>query len=52
MSKNNAMIIFDTNVTQKARPSCSETSARDKRSSGQTKQHTNQKLTEQIAIRE
>ena len=52
MSKNNAMIKLDTDLTQKARPSCSETSARDKHSSGQTKQHTNRKLTEQITTRE
>ena len=45
MSKNNGMIKLDTDLTQKARPSCSETSARDKHSSGQTKQHTNRKLT-------
>ena len=52
MSKNNAMIRFDTDLTQKARPSCSETSTQDKHSSGQTKQHTNRKLTEQITTRE
>ena len=45
MSKNNGMIKLDTDLTQKARPSCSETSAWDKHSSGQTKQHTNRKLT-------
>ena len=52
MSKNNAMIKLDTDLSQKARPSCSETSARDKHSSGQTKQHTNRKLTEKITTRE
>ena len=52
MSKNNAMIKFDTDLTLKARPSCSKTSARDKHSNGQTKQHTNRKLTEQITTRE
>ena len=52
MSKNNAMIKYNTDLTQKARLSCSETSAQDKRSSGQTKQHTNRKLTEQITTRE
>ena len=51
-AKNNTMIKFDTDLTQKARPSCSETSARDKHSSGQTKQHTNRKLTEQITTKE
>ena len=52
MSKNNAMIKLDTDLTQKARPSWSETSARDKHSSRQTKQYTNRKLTEQITTRE
>ena len=52
MSKNKAKIKFDTDLTQKARPSCSKTSARDKYSSGQTMQHTNRKLTKQISTRE